>query len=91
MKKVLILLMLALCFSEVYAQNIRGKIVDDKSQPIAYATVILLDAKDSTFIKGIISGEDGMFSLDGMANDGLLKVSALGYETVFKHIYMPIS
>lgn len=87
MKKVLILLMLALCFCDVYAQNIKGKIVDDKSQPIAYATVILLDAKDSTFVKGITSGEDGTFSLDGMANDGILKVSALGYETKFKYVY----
>lgn len=78
-------LALTLCVCNVYAQIIKGKVVDEKSQPIAYATVLLLNNADSSFVKGVTSGEDGAFLLEGIVSDGILKVSALGYNTVFKN------
>ena len=48
MRKVLMVLVLALCVCNVYAQTIKGKVVDEKSQPIAYATVLLLNKEDSS-------------------------------------------
>lgn len=53
MKKGLMVLVLALCVCNVYAQAIKGKVVDEKSQPIAYATVLLLNKEDSSFVKGV--------------------------------------
>ena len=84
MKKGLMVLVLALCVCNVYAQAIKGKVVDEKSQPIAYATVLLLNKEDSSFVKGVTSGDDGAFLLEEIVSDGILKVSALGYNTVFK-------
>lgn len=86
MRKVLMVLVLALCVCNVYAQTIKGKVVDEKSQPIAYATVLLLNKADSSFVKGVTSGDDGAFSLEEIVSKGILKVSALGYNTVFKNI-----
>ena len=86
MRKVLMVLVLALYISDVFAQSIKGKVIDEKSQPIAYATVLLLNKADSSFVKGVTSGEDGTFSLDGGVSNEILKVSALGYNTVFKNI-----
>ena len=86
MKKGLMVLVLALCVCNVYAQAIKGKVVDEKSQPIAYATVLLLNKEDSSFVKGVTSGDDGAFLLEEIVSDGILKVSALGYNTVFKNI-----
>ena len=79
-------LVLTLCVCNVYAQTIKGKVVDEKSQPIAYATVLLLNKVDSSFVKGVTSGEDGAFLLEEIVSDGILKVSALGYNTVFKNV-----
>lgn len=86
MRKVLMVLVLTLCVCNVYAQTIKGKVVDEKSQPIAYATVLLLNKVDSSFVKGVTSGEDGAFLLEEIVSDGILKVSALGYNTVFKNV-----
>lgn len=80
-------LMSVLCICNVCAQVIKGKVVDEKSQPITYATVLLLNKADSSFVKGVTSGEDGSFSLDGgITGEGILKISALGYNTVLKNI-----
>lgn len=56
----------ALCLSTItpmMAQNITGKIVDEKGEPLAYANVVLLNQQDSAFVKGTVSGEDGNSSL----------------------------
>lgn len=44
------------------AQNITGKVMDAKGEPLAFANVVLLNRQDSAFIKGTVSGENG-FSL----------------------------
>lgn len=48
--------------SQMMAQNISGKIVDAKGEPLAFANVMLLNRLDSTFVKGVVSGEDGHFT-----------------------------
>ena len=40
------------------AQDIKGKIVDEKGEPLAFANVVLLNRQDSAFVKGVVSGED---------------------------------
>ena len=66
------------------AQNISGKIVDAKGEPLAFANVVLLNRQDSTFVKGAVSGEDGHFTIDSPCNGGILKVTSVGYKTIFK-------
>jgi hypothetical protein len=43
------------------AQTVSGKLIDENSQPLPYANVVLLSLPDSAFVSGTISGEDGSF------------------------------
>lgn len=77
----------ALCLSamtQLMAQNITGKVVDTKGEPLAFANVVLLNRTDSAFVKGAMSGEDGSFVIDTSCNGGIIKVSSVGYKTVCK-------
>lgn len=76
-----------LCFSTItpmMAQDIKGKIVDEKGEPLAFANVVLLNRQDSAFVKGVVSGEDGHFAIDSACNNGIIKVTSVGYKTAWK-------
>ena len=67
---------------ESYATEIRGKIINEKNEPLAYSNVLLLTAGDSTFVNGCVTREDGSFLM--IAKEGisyLLKISYIGYQT----------
>ena len=68
------------------AQTISGKLIDENSQPLSYANVVLLSLPDSAFVSGTISGEDGAFKLEATSRNQILKISAIGYKTVYKPI-----
>ena len=77
----------ALCLSamtQMMAQNITGKVMNTKSEPLAFANVVLLNRTDSAFVKGAVSGEDGSFVIDSYCNGGIIKVTSVGYKTVCK-------
>lgn len=67
----------------VKSQNISGLVVDDKNEPIAYASISLLEANDSTFITGTTTNMDGKFSMIGDVQNKVLKVSYVGYATQY--------
>ncbi len=76
-----------LCFSAItpmMAQDIKGKIVNEKGEPLAFANVVLLNRQDSAFVKGVVSGEDGHFAIDSACNNGIIKVTSVGYKTAWK-------
>ena len=77
----------ALCLStmtQMMAQNITGKVMNTKGEPLAFANVVLLNRTDSAFVKGAVSGEDGSFVIDSYCNGGIIKVTSVGYKTVCK-------
>ena len=77
-----------LCFSAItpmMAQDIKGKIVVAKGEPLAFANVVLLNRQDSAFVKGVVSGEDGHFAIDSACNNGIIKVTSVGYKTAWKN------
>ena len=77
----------ALCLSamtQMMAQNITGKVMDTKGEPLAFANVVLLNRTDSAFVKGAVSGEDGSFAIDSSCNGGIIKVTSVGYKTICK-------
>ena len=77
----------ALCLSAMtpmMAQNITGKVMNTKGEPLAFANVVLLNRTDSAFVKGAVSGEDGSFAIDSSCNGGIIKVTSVGYKTVCK-------
>ena len=67
----------------VKSQNINGVVVDEKDEPIAYASISLLEANDSTFITGTTTNMDGKFSMTGDMQNKILKVSYVGYATQY--------
>lgn len=77
----------ALCLSAMtpmMAQNIIGKVMNTKGEPLAFANVVLLNRTDSDFVKGAVSGEDGSFVIDSSCNGGIIKVTSVGYKTICK-------
>ena len=66
------------------AQTISGKLIDENSQPLPYANVTLLSLPDSAFVNGTISSEDGTFKLEATSENQILKISSIGYKTVYK-------
>ena len=78
------LIITALCLSAMtpmMAQNITGKVMDMKGEPLAFANVVLLNKTDSAFVKGAVSGEDGSFVIDSYCNGGIIKVTSPDFVT----------
>lgn len=73
--------LLPLCLS---AQRVSGKLIDENSQPLPYANVVLLSLPDSAFVSGTVSGEDGIFTLEATSQNQIVKISSIGYKTVYK-------
>lgn len=63
-----------------------GKIIDDNKHPLPYANVVLLALPDSVFEAGTISDEYGSFSLYSNKPNLLLRISSIGYQTVYNKV-----
>jgi len=66
--------------------DIIGKIVDAKGEPMSYANVVLLSLPDSTFIQGCTSDAEGKFSIVCQETVGVIKVTCVGYETEYVNL-----
>ena len=68
-----------------WAYNITGTVTDTYSEPLPGATVRLLAAADSAFVKGGITDADGRFSLTGVASGRYIpEGSYVGYQKEFR-------
>lgn len=74
------------CNLACIAQSITGKIVDEQGNAIQFANVAMLQSKDSVFVKGVVSDENGSFILNTPHQNGIVKVTCLGYRTVFLNV-----
>ena len=63
--------------------NITGRVIDEQSQPMPFVNVVLVNRADSAFIVGEVTKDDGTFTIETDRNDGLLKVSSVGYQTQY--------
>lgn len=61
--------------------DVSGKVIDENGNPLEFVNVVLLSLPDSTFIQGATTNEQGEFNITTDINDGVLKVSCVGYET----------
>lgn len=69
----------------IYAQSLTGHVVDADKNGISFANVILL--KDSTFIQGVITDENGDFSIETtLVLPTRIKISMMGYEDFISSI-----
>jgi len=61
----------------------KGKVVDEKGEPVAYANVAVLSKADSTVVCGTVTEEDGSFHIVTGETDGIMMVAMMGYRTVY--------
>ncbi len=82
MKKQVLLFVAMFPFAvSAYAQVFSGKVIDERSEPLAYATVQILNPSDSTTVNGIITDDNGFFSIEvAKVQPCLVYISYLGYR-----------
>lgn len=80
MEKLLLSLLLFCTGLRANAQSVSGKVLDENKKPIPYTNVIILSAKDSTFIVGTTTADDGSFNFKEVTVGNILKASFVGYE-----------
>lgn len=81
MKRLILFSMMCLVAIASTAQNISGRVTDEQTQPMPFVNVVLVNRADSAFIAGAVTKDDGTFSIATDKQDGLLKVSSIGYIT----------
>ena len=64
--------------------TVTGKVIDEQQQPVPYANIVLLSLPDSAFVAGSISNEEGAFSLNVKETKDVLRISSIGYATVYR-------
>ena len=61
-----------------------GRVVDENGKPLEFANVSLL--KDTVFINGSVSNENGDFVIPCQAKNVTMKVTCIGYKTVMQQV-----
>ncbi len=64
------------------ATTFTGRIIDETGEPVAFANVVILNP-DSAYISGATTDADGIFSVDCHHDCAIVKVSYLGYQTLY--------
>lgn len=74
----LVLLMVNLCFSQ---HTIKGKVLDAEQNPVNAGVLSLLTFDNGSFVKAVITNENGTFKIDNIANgDYKLLITSLGLK-----------
>ena len=84
MKRLLSLFVFAtVAFPVLAKEDWKGRVVDEKGEPVPYANVAVLSKADSTVVCGVVTQEDGTFNIVTSETDGIMMVAMLGYKTVY--------
>jgi len=68
------------------AQTISGRVVDNQNQPVPFANILTMD-KDSAFINGTVSDEEGRFQIPFSEKNAFVKVSYIGFHDLIIAIH----
>lgn len=87
-KRVMVWMALASMTTFLSAQTYRlsGCVQDENRQPVEVANVLLKQAKDSTYITGMLTDTQGCFSFDQPLGEYLLHITLIGSED----LYVPV-
>ena len=69
--------------------KLKGLLLTEDNQPVAYANIALFRTGDSTLIGGGVSNEAGHFVIPCSAERALVRISCVGFKTIER--LMPIS
>ena len=75
------LMMTATTFAKT--PDVTGTVLDEKGEPMPFVNVVLLSLPDSAFVQGMMTDDQGHFQIHTLKNEGVLKVSSIGYETQY--------
>ena len=64
-------------------QDWGGRVIDEKGEPMPYVNVMLLSLPDSAFVQGAMTDMGGVFKIVTDVNEGLFKVTSVGYQTLY--------
>lgn len=81
--KRIILLPAMLMALSAAGQNVSGQVVDVRGNGIPYINVVALSLPDSAYVTGIMTDSIGRFGFDVPPEGRLLRVSGVGYKTVY--------
>lgn len=69
------------------AENVRGTVHDEEGEPLALATVRLLAAKDSSYVKGSKTNEKGVYRFASVKHGKyIVEVTYIGLATAYENI-----
>ena len=81
------LLSSSVCFGQEF--SISGFVDDAQGEPISYANILVMQAKDSTVVNGVSSNDEGFFLVKALApDDYLVKISFLGFNDVYRTVQL---
>lgn len=88
MKKFIIPLLSLFAFGQLWAADIKGKIVDAAtSQGLDFVNVVLLDQNSENIVSGVISDIDGNFTIPSVKNGKYkLQITFVGYHSFNQNI-----
>lgn len=93
-KRVSIICFLTLCGLGSFAQTafvtLSGMVKDNRTKTsIPYVNVVVKNEKDSAFVSGTVTGEDGRFTLEKIKPGSyFLEISFMGYETKLQPLFI---
>jgi len=80
MKTITTLLIAFIC-SISFGQTFTGKVIDKQNQPISFANIVAKDKTNNSLITGVISDENGEFSINTKKKNVYLEISFVGFTT----------
>jgi len=69
--------------AQAETQDWGGHVIDEKGEPMPFVNVVLLSLPDSAFVQGAMTDMDGVFKIVTDVNEGLFKVTSVGYQTLY--------
>ncbi|MDD2911382.1 MAG: TonB-dependent receptor, partial [Petrimonas sp.] len=90
MKRSVLFIGLLLIGVSIFAQNngrITGKIVDQETkEPVAQANVRILHQKDSLYLNGVASDQEGNFAISVPYGNYIIHVTYVGHHDLFRNV-----
>ncbi len=90
MKQVILILVVGLngMFAKAQTTSVQGKVLDKNAIAINAATITLLNAKDSSVVKSVISDREGTFIIESKSGGNfLVSVSATGVKKTYSETF----
>ena len=83
---VLLFFAVIFCLPTIAQQRISGKVIDESGAPQEFVNVVCLALPDSVFVDGTVTDQSGEFSIVCKQSADLLKVSSVGFTTLYRPI-----